>query len=817
MPNFPGSDNALPATYVETETYSSGLSIPSGVRLAAIIGEGARKEVLVSSAIGNGRDGLDSTYSGPNGADGRHFTLGAYPIISNRTTLYKNGIPLVGLEGTIDGSSFSSQYDYKIDISNGHIELQGASLVDQGGEYYSTNSLNTGNGAIGSLTLVDVNAPNETWTIRCSSVIRDGYGDPIDGYAKFVATGSVSGTLLDGYGNQIYWQSNGVVVSNGILSFAISEGATPFIEGDRFSIEVSSGVLEVDDSLTATYIAEADMNDPEFFTDLDELTKKHGTPSLSNRLSLGAQLSFANGTPGVYAVQAAPSIPRRVSYVLVESATGGSTVDDLSFPLPLGVTPDVDSSINFFITNPSTGIETQIIPNKVAFYNATITANPYTAFITNPGYTFSYTAVVEDAVVKQATDGILTDIGAGQTRLESATVKFGIDDESITRSVRIYESSPNDGTYTIVTVTDGNLIINSTLTDATNVKFEIIDSAESSVQVLFTDDLASQLPVGATLRATIVDEKDATFYDAGWTNAYESLEKISVSIIVPLPSQTMSVIFQNGANHVRYMSNIKNRKERLLFTGAIRGLTPENVIGTELAAVEDIGIIEGIQGDTVSEILSGNTEDLTNYGVQSAYGSTYRVCYFYPDEIVIQIGATNTLVDGFFIAAAAAGYLSGNPNVAIPLTKKVLSGFSILRNKIYRPVILEQLVASGITVLQPVTGGGVVLRGQTTTNSGFVEERELSIVFIRDRISEQLRNAFDGFIGQVDSPIFQSSLVARAKSVLVGMIGQGLITTFKDLRVQRDSSDPTQWNITVKVQPVYPVNFIYIKVSVGLL
>ena len=361
------------------------------------------------------------------------------------------------------------------------------------------------------------------------------------------------------------------------------------------------------------------------------------------------------------------------------------------------------------------------------------------------------------------------------------------------------------------------MIINSTLTDATNVKFEIIDSAESSVQVLFTEDLASQLPVGATLRATIVDEKDATFYDAGWINAYESLEKISVSIIVPLPSQTMSVIFQNGANHVRYMSNIKNRKERLLFTGAIRGLTPENVIGTELAAVEDIGILEGIQGDTVSEILSGNTEDLTNYGVQSAYGSTYRVCYFYPDEIVVQIGATNTLVDGFFIAAAAAGYLSGNPNVAIPLTKKVLSGFSILRNKIYRPVILEQLVASGITVLQPVTGGGVVLRGQTTTNSGFVEERELSIVFIRDRISEQLRNAFDGFIGQVDSPIFQSSLVARAKSVLVGMIGQGLITTFKDLRVQRDSSDPTQWNITVKVQPVYPVNFIYIKVSVGLL
>jgi hypothetical protein len=255
----------------------------------------------------------------------------------------------------------------------------------------------------------------------------------------------------------------------------------------------------------------------------------------------------------------------------------------------------------------------------------------------------------------------------------------------------------------------------------------------------------------------------------------------------------------------------------MLFIGAIQGLEPNNVIGTTSAAVEDIGILEGIQGDDVSEILAGNVEDLANYGVQSAYGDTYRVVYFYPDEIVVQIGADRTKVDGFFLSAAAAGYLSGVPNVALPLTRKVLTGLTILRDKLYRPIILENLTAAGITVLQPVSGGGKVIRGQTTTTSGYTEEREISIVFIRDRISKQLRTSFDGFIGQVDSPIFQAALSARAKSTLAGFIGQGLITDFADLKVARDEVDPTQWNITVKVQPVYPVNFIFIRVGIGLL
>ena len=251
--------------------------------------------------------------------------------------------------------------------------------------------------------------------------------------------------------------------------------------------------------------------------------------------------------------------------------------------------------------------------------------------------------------------------------------------------------------------------------------------------------------------------------------------------------------------------------------GAINGLTPDNVTGAKLAAVESIGILEGIHGNTVAEILSGDTEDLANYSVSAAYGATFRVVYFYPDQIVVQAGASNILIDGFYLAAAAGGYLSGVNNIAIPLTNKVLSGFTILRNKMFSPFTLEQLANAGITTLQPVAGGGNVVWGITTSQSGFVEEREISIVFIRDRIAKSLRGGFNGFIGMAQDDTMIGKLSGRAQAILNGFISQGLITAFKDLLVVVDNVDPTQIDITVRVQPVYPTNLIFIKVGIGLL
>lgn len=921
MANIPGATQVLPGVITDVVTQSTGASVPGGVRIAAIIGEGARSEIIVASANGGGNDGLNPTYTSTSGSDGRHFLLDFSPIVSNRVTLFRNGVTLVGLQEAIDSNSFPAQYDYRVDITNGQIELQQAHLVDQGGSYYSTGVTNVGLGTLQNLTLQDENAPTETWTIKCVGVQRNNLNQPIAGTARFVAFGSVSGNVVDANGNTITWLANNTVNTNGILQFSILETTnnnvtvSPFREGDFFTVQVASGALLRGDSLTASYIAVADINTPTFFSAIKDVQTKHGPVTLSNTLSLGCQLAFANQPPGIMCVEAAPPLPRRVSYELEVNFPATSTnVDDFIIPLPLGVSPDPNSAIHIFVTNPSTGVEKQLLPNMFPFFTLGTSGQPTVSqFVfdnTNPpgGNSYSYSVIQENAAVNFAQDGYLNAslTSPYNASFSSASVKFDI--ASVGMYVNIIDSNnlANIGQFPITSVSNGvatisalstppfadfideasasfhlvdifgnavsgttgtlSIVANpntgtavatssidltahnpltnsyklqitsavnvsnvglfdvtaftapSTLTIAKsfvsehNLKFEVIDTTQTSDYLVLNHNI---VPNGYSLRVTIVDVKDAPFFDAGWELALASLETQEIDILVTLPTATYSVIFQNALSHCIEMSNLVNRKERVLFLGAINGLTPANLTGAQLAAVENIGVLEGIQGNTVAEILAGNTEDLANYSVPNAYGETFRAVYFFPDQIVVQVGSDNQIIDGFYIAAAAAGFLSGVPNVAVPLTNKILAGFSILQNRMFNQLTYQQLAQAGVTSLSPVSGGGNVLWGLTTTQSGFPEEQEISIVFIRDRIAKSLRQGFAGYIGNPEDADTLGTLTARAVSLLNSFIAQGLITNFASLQVVRDSVEPRQWDITVKVQPTYPVNWIYITVDVG--
>src|SRR5271167_1453330 len=98
MANIPGATNALPGVFTDVITQSSGVAIPGGSRVVAMVGQGTTSETIVSQALGGGQDGLNPNYTSNTGADGRHFALANFPVISNRTTIFKNGAPLIGLE-----------------------------------------------------------------------------------------------------------------------------------------------------------------------------------------------------------------------------------------------------------------------------------------------------------------------------------------------------------------------------------------------------------------------------------------------------------------------------------------------------------------------------------------------------------------------------------------------------------------------------------------------------------------------------------------------------------------------------------------------
>ena len=552
-------------------------------------------------------------------------------------------------------------------------------------------------------------------------------------------------------------------------------------------------------------------------------------------------MAYENGAPLVMAVQAKPPLPRRTTETVLPAfnattglggASGGATADDLIFNITAPGKPKQATSINFFVLT-SAGAETQIFPNAVPFYGSTITAafsnyedtgvstNLMNAFMDPAisGSTYSYTVVSDDKVELSGFDARITPILAGLTcsvRIPSQT--FTADD--IGKSMDIQNAlAANTGRFTILSITDANTIVLTRALGAfvneTTVQWQLLATTGTSQRILLTTDLA--LPAQRGLKVSYIDENDYDFYDSNWSTAISKLETQDVSIITAFPTQTYSAVQQALRVHCERMSASYYKKERLMIMGAISGLTTANVLGTSNAAVEDIGVLEGIQGDTATEVLAGNTEDLTNYGVSTNFGSSFRVIYMYPDQIWRVINGTRTTIDGYWMAAALGGWFSGTTNLAMPGTYKTLIGFSIPNSKVYTRVIQDQLGQAGITLVEPITGGGRMMHCKTTTQSGLPEEEEPSIVFIRDRVAQVFRQVFLSFIGQPEDPTLVPSLTALAIGTINAFIAEGIITDFRNLTIARDSVDPRQWNVTVELQPNYPINWIFIDVSVGLL
>lgn len=1062
MANIPGISGPVnPNVFSRDQISTSAVSLPGGARVLAIVGEGRRGETVVSSAVGGGADGLSPDYSGNANPDGRHFALSQSPIVVNRTTLLLNGVPLNGFESQISSSSFDSRFDYRIDSNLGHIELQGASLVDQGGTLYIRGASNYGDGSLPILEVATKNAPSENWTLRCAGVARDSYGRPISNTETFTLTGTVTGQVrtaagspivfstdaygTDGYYHTSYTFNNGTdgyfgkpdnaaaigyspvvaagtsnifistvdgyflqvapgdvitipaitnfpaytakvvtvindkviqldtpialtslnitamsvglaysiaganifktstatwnatvigksirapfgdypitgliqekalapgvvkalrlsgiltnagpgvvwqtLQTNGLLNFAIAEGLQAFDVGDRFDFVVSSRRLNQNDNLVAQYIAQADINTPTFFSETQDVYAKHGQPSTANTLSLGAQLAFVNGAPGIFCVGAAPGLARRTTATLLEVTDGitpgsgfnGSTtnpsVDSLRLALAAGAMPDGGSDVHIFIDHrdPATGAtsEHQIFPNKSPFYESA-NAGPVGEqnFVNNN--TYSYTMVLDHDVLQfgqvgstdktkpfnfaaldaqfSSTDksnalgvgNVIRLIGGAKadgtrfTSFNDSTILSGTDisngivaeDGSIALRISnvlssttvVFSNQPIDLTTSAPFSTIMGGTFSGFLQNLQSVDWQLIDASQNLVltaSLLFSKDIVTNgtIQPGDGVRITYVDTLDAPFFDPNWLLAYESLEAFDVQMVCPLPSMTISAIFQAGVTHCESQSYIQNQHERVLLIGAITGITPDALLGNTKVAVEDIGILEGIQGASAADVLAGNIEDLADYSINTNYGNSSRVEYFYPDQIVVNVAGSLTALNGFYLAAAAGGWYANNQNIAVPLTNKSLSGFSILSSRQYKPSVYNSLAGIGVTVLQPITGGGNTLWAKTTSNSGFPEDQEASIRFTRDRVQRVMRDGMRGLIGTVETVATPSIMITRVVSIMNALVSQGLITAFANITVARDSVEPRQWNVFAQYSPAYPLDFIFIDLQVGV-
>jgi hypothetical protein len=157
------------------------------------------------------------------------------PLLSSET-FPQYGIVQVGVEliNYTTNDLINSNLDVPRPGSNNNAHL----VLQSNNQYYLPGNSNIGKGSVANLVLVNGNAPTENWTIKCIEVLRDNFNNPIPSTARFSAIGSVSGNALDIYGNGTIWIANGAVLSNGIISFSITETSPTFLPGDYFTVQV---------------------------------------------------------------------------------------------------------------------------------------------------------------------------------------------------------------------------------------------------------------------------------------------------------------------------------------------------------------------------------------------------------------------------------------------------------------------------------------------------------------------------------------------------------------------------------------------------
>jgi len=796
---------------------------------------------------------------------------------------------------------------------------------------------------------------------------------------------------------------------NGLISFSLVSGETPFNIGDTLSIEVKSGALEPNDNLVAAYIPTTSVNDPEEFFDPASLYKKHGYPSKDNTLALGAQLAFLNNARSVIAVQAKPTkalISKDIMLASKDSGdfigngglyytahTHGSQSFNVSPEDEYGyakshelmhardydnamttlhrhdstnyLNPSVNSTvyrltmvgnphddvINFFYTTPGSPAR-QVFLNRVprSFATDSIVSIPCTKnfgyscntsgrtipsplhnsgvtttnSVNNPFFLDSRDAHYLWIYADDTTwwDGIPSDSNSHEYDPSTDSGSYGTFNPYVASSDT--EATPvfaypddvrnqfsNDGVFPTPDTTryDGydtgiafpcgalfrmrsGLDVNVDLgasTDTTT--YDEIDSRpidnylnpelafhqtctdsydsvvgkflktaynggnndpnnitlEDAMLYMRTqrDDMSymiwsdntvilsdkAGLKEGEGIALHFVDEDDAEFVDADWSESAKALESTSAYWIVPLPDAHFSMVQQTFKTHVETMSATANRRERQLLTGAFYNVNSD---GTELAlkpvnlydgsahpvAIEDIGVLEGIQGDSVADKSSGLTEDIANYGIPDNFGNSYRVVYFYPDKIVVSINGINTAVPGTYLAAAAGGYLSGQQYIAEPLTWKNLAGFTITRDRTVitsNPTIANYLGAAGITVVQGNAAGGKVLHCKTTTSSGDAFEEEPTSINIADLTSLELRNGLQArFTGKPQNADLPHQMLASTKNICQSFLHRKLLNNFDNIQVAQNTTEPRQYDVKVEILPVLSTLWISINVQVGI-
>jgi len=278
------------------------------------------------------------------------------------------------------------------------------------------------------------------------------------------------------------------------------------------------------------------------------------------------------------------------------------------------------------------------------------------------------------------------------------------------------------------------------------------------------------------------------------TLALAAIEQKRVDYIVGLTGTYAN--HQLIAQHVVNQSYPTVGRPRKAFFGYTRNteLGDENTSGTIVYNARAMNIEDEIGNPNGYRMVCVSVTFGT-YGIQLSDGSRM-----------------DTIVDGWFLAAAAAARAAANPDPATPLTEKQLIGFKSVQS--YGDSERNFLEEQGLLTLTEEVEGTVKIYHGRTIDLTTVENAEFSIVDADDEVDMRLRDKFRaGYRGQKLTTDFLKAVKRMTREVLGGLQKEVIIAGYnlESIEVTADPQIPTRVNITFVYTAVYPCNSLVFR------